>query len=380
MLCRKCKREIPDGSVFCNFCGKKQSTAKRRNRKRPHGSGTIRKDTRYKNPYIALAPASSHGAGRVYLGAFPDVKSAQAAIDEFIKHGRPELYGATLKDIYELWSDIHFKQIKDASTWISMWKRFKSIENMKISDIRTAHFQPIVSAATSSSSASKLKSLALMLCRFALENDLVDKNYAEFLKLPKFEKTEKLIFTPEQISILWDHSEDKRFQVILAMIYMGFRLGEMIILKKSDIHFAEGFVVGGIKTEAGTNRIIPFPPSIPEIKKFFQDWCQDSPKELLFGMTERQFRHVYFYQPLSEIKFINARRRTDSGNSWEFDDENHLTPHSTRHTFASLSAAAGMRPDNLQKIIGHAKYSTTADIYIHKDVSELIGEMAKLKK
>ena len=235
MLCRKCKREIPDGSVFCNFCGKKQSTAKRRNRKRPHGSGTIRKDTRYKNPYIALAPASSHGAGRVYIGSFPDVKSAQAAIDEFIKHGRPELYGATLKDIYELWSDIHYKQIKDASTWISMWKRFKTIENMKISDIRTAHFQPIVSAATSSSSASKLKSLALMLCRFALENDLVDKNYAEFLKLPKFEKSEKLIFTPEQISILWDHSEDKRFQVILAMIYMGFRLGEMIILKKSTL-------------------------------------------------------------------------------------------------------------------------------------------------
>ena len=380
MLCRKCSREIPDGSVFCNFCGKKQSTAKRRNRKRPHGSGTIRKDTRYKNPYIALAPASSHGAGRVYLGAFPDVKSAQAAIDDFIKHGRPELYGATLKDIYELWSEIHYKQIKDASTWISMWKRFKNIENMKISDIRTAHFQPIVSAATSSSSASKLKSLALMLCRFALENDIVDKNYAEFLKLPKFEKSEKLIFTTEQISILWDHAEDKRFQVILSMIYMGFRLGEMIILKKSDIHFDEGFVVGGIKTEAGTNRIIPFPPSIPEIKKFFQDWYQDSPKELLFGMTERQFRHVYFYQPLSEIKFINARRRTDSGNSWEFDDENHLTPHSTRHTFASLSAAAGMRPDNLQKIIGHAKYSTTADIYIHKDVSELILEMSKLKK
>ena len=37
-------------------------------------------------------------------------------------------------------------------------------------------------------------------------------------------------------------------------------------------------------------------------------------------------------------------------------------------------------PFHLQKIIGHADYATTADIYIHKAISELIAEMAKLKK
>jgi integrase len=58
----------------------------------------------------------------------------------------------------------------------------------------------------------------------------------------------------------------------------------------------------------------------------------------------------------------------------------HLTPHSTRHTFGSLSARAGMRPDALQKIIGHANYSVTADIYIHKDVEELKAAMTALKK
>ncbi len=68
------------------------------------------------------------------------------------------------------------------------------------------------------------------------------------------------------------------------------------------------------------------------------------------------------------------------GNSWIFPDNNHLTPHSTRHTFASLSAEAGMRPEALQKIIGHADYSTTAEVYIHKDISELIAEMSKLQK
>ena len=77
---------------------------------------------------------------------------------------------------------------------------------------------------------------------------------------------------------------------------------------------------------------------------------------------------------------INGRIKPGTGKIWIFPDKNHLTPHSTRHTFASLSASAGMRPENLQKIIGHADYSTTADIYIHKDISELIGEMSKLRK
>ena len=97
-------------------------------------------------------------------------------------------------------------------------------------------------------------------------------------------------------------------------------------------------------------------------------------------MDEKQFRHTYFYQPLSELGLIDGKLRSGCGNSWVFPDKRHLTPHSTRHTFASLSAAAGMRPDNLQKIIGHADYSTTADIYIHKDISELRAEMSKLKK
>lgn len=380
MICKKCRKEIADNSVYCNFCGKKQASTTVRHRKRTHGTGTIRKDMRYKNPYIAIAPSSPNGAGRLYIGSFPDVKSAQEALEDFIKHGRPDLYNATLSDIYDLWSDIHFKRIKDPAVWKAMWKRMEPIHKVKMSDIRTAHFQPFVNAAASKSSATKIKSLALMLCRFAMENDLIDKNYAEFIKLPKFEKSKKIIFTADQLNTLWQHSNDKRIQVILSMIYMGFRLGEIIILTPDNIHFDNGYVIGGIKTEAGTDRVIPFPPNIPEIEGFFRSWMSDKTQGRLFPMDEKQFRHTYFYQPLSELGMINGQLRPGTGNSWIFPDKHHLTPHSTRHTFASLSAAAGMRPENLQKIIGHADYSTTADIYIHKDIPELIEEMSKLKR
>ena len=382
MLCKKCSQELPDNAVYCYLCGKKQTTApKIRHRKRAHGTGTIRKDSRCRNPYIAIAPASPNGSGRTYLGSYPDIKSAQAALEDFVKNGRPELYNATLEDIYALWSNVHYEHIADATTYKAMWKRMEAIYSVKMSDIRAAHFQPFVDAATSKSAADKIKSLAVMLCRYAMENDLVDKNYAEFVRLPKFEKTEKIIFTAEQLETLWRHTSDKRVQVILAMIYMGFRLGEMLLLRPDSLHLDEGYIVGGIKTEAGTNRVVPFPPNIPEIKGFFRNWLSEAgTEEPLFPMTAKQFRHTYFYQPLSELGMIDGQLRKGTGNSWVFPDKHHLTPHSTRHTFASLSSSAGMRPEELQKIIGHADYATTADIYIHTNIAALIAEMSKLHR
>lgn len=48
------------------------------------------------------------------------------------------------------------------------------------------------------------------------------------------------------------------------------------------------------------------------------------------------------------------------------------TPHATRHTYASRAQKDGMPPEILQKILGHADYNTTANIYVHTSIDELI--------
>lgn len=55
-----------------------------------------------------------------------------------------------------------------------------------------------------------------------------------------------------------------------------------------------------------------------------------------------------------------------------------LTPHSTRHTFASLAVRAKIQPEILRRVIGHANYSTTVEIYAHNNLEELVEEMQKL--
>lgn len=53
------------------------------------------------------------------------------------------------------------------------------------------------------------------------------------------------------------------------------------------------------------------------------------------------------------------------------------TPHATRHTYASRARKAGMPPEILQKILGHADYNTTANIYVHADAEELVMAVEK---
>lgn len=55
-----------------------------------------------------------------------------------------------------------------------------------------------------------------------------------------------------------------------------------------------------------------------------------------------------------------------------------LTPHSARHTFGTRMSAAGVRPEDIQRIMGHTDYSMTANVYINQDESTLKDAIAKM--
>ena len=93
----------------------------------------------------------------------------------------------------------------------------------------------------------------------------------------------------------------------------------------------------------------------------------------------RKFSHDGFFQPFGDKK--------DTGGAelhpicWTvynyilYNYSNHhtsgehgierKTPHATHHTYASRAVKEGLPPEMLQKILGHADYSTTANIYTH---------------
>lgn len=384
VLCVKCKKEIPDKAEFCCWCGKRQTPEKRTTHRRARGTGSIMVDKRnHTRPYIARAVPLVKGTRGVYIGSFATRKEAQAALEAYEAGKHPDLYNATLDDIYALWGALHFPTVSDSSAagYKAAYNSIADLSRLKMRDLKTADYQTCIdTAAASGASGSKLSKIKIMcslLCKYAMQNDIIDKDYASFVKLPKTEKKEKSKFTAEEIETLWQHKCDKRVQVILVMIYTGFRIGEICSLKPSDIH--DTYMVGGEKTEAGKNRVVPFPPHVPEIKTFVNSWLKDCSGKTLLSVSARQLRENSFYPALYELGMISAPTISETTGKKQWNNPR-LTPHSTRHTFASISAAAGMPPEILQKIIGHADYSTTADIYIHQDIEMLISGMELITK
>ena len=105
------------------------------------------------------------------------------------------------------------------------------------------------------------------LCRLAVKMNVIPTNTAELIDIEKIvkSKSEKDIFSSQELEVLWQHADEKNVQYILFMVYSGFRISGFLSLDIRNINMGENYMIGGIKTEAGRNRIVPIHPLIKNI-------------------------------------------------------------------------------------------------------------------
>lgn len=352
MECIKCKKEIPAGSVFCCWCGKKQEAAPKKALKRANGTGTVYKlQGRRTRPWVAAK-------GKTIIGYFGKKTAALEALARLQGRSVDEVYNWTFTEVYEAWKDEHFREIgvKGTESYERAYDVFEPLHNRKFRELRTADYQAIMDKYRDKSHSllSKFKQLATQMSQWGIRQELITTNFASFIKLPENVKKEKDIFSKEDIQKL-EADGSQAAKLTLMMIYTGMRIGELFGLRTENVH--ETYVIGGEKTEAGRNRIIPIRS---EGRKYFAEFKQHAKGDLLISGYSGQkvianFRNRDFY-PLLERLGISKK-----------------TPHATRHTFASWAVANNIKPELLQKILGHADYSTTANIYEHFDIDQLVN-------
>lgn len=383
MLCKKCRKEIPEESVYCMWCGRKQVQAERIKR-RPNGTGTVYKMAgSLHKPWRAVV---SKGKRRIQVGYYATQTEALKAIAAFELPGSSVRSDMTLEDVYEAWSatkdDTISKSTQDV--YKAAWKNMESIRHLQIAEIRTQDYQQIVDnlkKTKSRSTCTKVKILASQLCKWAVQNDIIDRNYAEFIVLPaEKNEEEKKYFTEEEIRILWDARDDYTARIVLVMIYTGFRINELFSIKVEDVHIdvpvtkdrTVSYMIGGEKTEAGKNRTVAIHS---KILPFIKEWVSEKGRRYLIEcvpstrvrkdgtiytaenkhlpMEDHNFRSRSYYPLLDKLGIER------------------ISPHKARHTFATRGARSGISQVVLQNLLGHANYETTADYYTHVDLLQL---------
>ena len=246
------------------------------------------------------------------------------------------------------------------------WKRMEPVKARKMREIWTADYQGIINAmedsGLSASSAQKVKQLAGQLSKWAVREDIITTNYVQFIRIYEDQPTVREIFSDKDIACLRSSDSREAVKMILLLIYTGLRIGELFTLRVENIYLEDGYLVGGSKTKAGKNRAVPV---LPEARPYLQYFYSAADGELLVSgyqgsRNANNFRKWDFSTVLEELNITGK------------------TPHSTRQTFASLAVRAGVKPEALREIIGHANYSTTVEIYTHANLPELQEELGKI--
>ena len=141
------------------------------------------------------------------------------------------------------------------------------------------------------------------------------------------------------------------------------RPGEFLQVRKDQVHLEEGYLIGGFKTEAGRDRVIPIRE---EIATYLRDFLREQPESPYLvcnangkPLGRGDFTKRRFYPLLDRLGIVH----TDA------EGNNILTPHRSRHTYISESIKGHMAPEALTKIVGHATYATSVDHY--QDVVDL---------
>jgi integrase/recombinase XerD len=369
MACKKCRKEINSDWLHCPWCGSKQKQTKRKTIKRENGTGSVykRSDLKYR-PWVAATPAKRNKKAEI-IGYYETAQEAKDALAEFIKNPTTKL-NITLKELYEEWLPIGLKgkSFKTEETYKTAYLKLESIKNDRFRDLRTGHLQRIIddmdNEGLSYSAMHHVKVLMGLLYKYAMQNDIVHKNYAQFLKLPKKPKGVKPAFTDLQLKIIEKNIGMVEFaDCVYFLCYTGLRITEFVTLNKFQVHeIGNNYALyGGIKTDAGENKIIPVHP---KIKSILKTWM-DKGGETIFcrpdgtPYTAHYFRNYCFYPALEKMGIQENKHPRK------------LTPHAARRTFATMLSKAGVREEDFITMMGHSDYSVGIESYIYQTAEKL---------
>lgn len=353
--------------------------AKKKRMRLPPGLGSvhhINDGKNRRNPWRARVPShveideASGKATQKYitLGYYPTELDAFEALMNYRKNPYTlEASVCTFEDVFEMWSAKKYPELSQSGRYgyNGAFKNSEPLHKMKMRDIRTSHLEEImVNLNLGYQVQTRLKTFWGQIFKYAMEHDIIQKNYADFVKVKdKDPGTTRTDIPAEDREKIWQAIDQGDHDAEIAMIlcYTGMRPAELLQMEKANVDLKSRIMIGGMKTDAGQDRHIPIHPCIlPFIERLMQTdgdllimrYVKGKPKE----MSYNRYREYHWKPLMVKLKMPD------------------YTPYYCRHTCATMMRAAGIDEDIRKLILGHANGDIT-DRYTHHPDIMLIKAM-----
>lgn len=308
------------------------------------------------------------------------LKELQLEFDEQQQEKPPEIDPLTVREFLDTWLENHVKPERAVSTFDNYSRTLRKwvipyIGETLLSDLVPRGIDSLLAEIRQNGAGGRTVQNTYVVLNAALgyavsPSHLIPVNPCEEIKKPKHEREEPFPFTKtESRQILQAVTDDRLYSFYLVAFSTGLRSaelfglewsqvdlkGQMIRVVKQATTVSGKLVVKKPKSKAGTRTV--------EIGKKVVESLQEHRKRLLIeGLASCD---LVFPSPQGQ----HMRRGNLRTRHWmpllQKLNLNHRGFHHVRHTYATQQLLSGLSVHVLSRILGHAKPSTTLDIYAH---------------
>lgn len=356
--------------------------------KLPNGFGRIAeiKNKNLRNPFRAMLTVgrTEEGApiGKI-LGYYSSWYAAYDALAEY--HKNPYELDAqkiTVADLYDKWSVEYFEEMASDSSvrtiraaWLYVTPVFR---RQNAADITPQALKTFINQdackktddktlMASDGTKARLKSMFNLMYDYAVLAGLVSVNPSRQFNLKGLhdkierQRKDKNVITPEHEVELWKDIDYGYTRMVLINIYSTWRPEELIELTKDNIDFDSMIMRGGLKTAAGTNRIVPIHPKILPLIRYYYD---RSPGDRLFYDYDGPRPLTMTYD-----KYRGRFKKIMFRHGWDC-----YSPSCPRHTFSTRAKESRMDDYARKMMMGHEITDVTDKHYTHLKLTEYLFE------
>ena len=385
--------------------------AKNDNTRRVKGEGTIRKKG---NGYEGRITVEVNGV-RKQVSVYD--KSQRVVVEKMqeLRKKRDDNYyienkNITLEEWLKEWMKVYKKPYISPRTYQGYVEKSKTIlehlGNMQLQKIELYHLQKFISDLQNEGKSPKSLRHYYSILKMCFDDAImcrhISLNPTRNLKLLSMRRKELNIMTKEEQLVFEGFMKKYRMgTAYIVLVNTGLRAGELSGLTWKDVDFENKALyvrrgmqkittydddfnkikrerkVTDVKTE-NSYRVVPMLDKVVRILQEYKKKVQAEQEELAelgegFKDDDFIFKTKYNHPITSEYLRKTCQGICKSNNFRK------VGIHELRHTFATRSIEAGIDLRVLQEILGHASYSTTADIYVHILGQVKLSQMNRLE-